>query len=46
MPAIIEALKARLGVSSLDVDMTDPHAGLRENRDVGRITIDLNGGDD
>jgi hypothetical protein len=45
LPAIIEALKARLGVSSLDVDMADPHADLRGNQGAGGITIDLDSGD-
>jgi hypothetical protein len=44
MPAIIEALRARLGVSSLDVDMADPHAGLRGNQGADGITIDLDAG--
>jgi len=46
MPAIVEALRAHLGVSPLDLDMADPHAGLRGNQGAGGIAIDLNGGDE
>ena len=41
MPAIIAVLKAHFGVSSLNVDMADPHAGLRGNQPAGGISVDL-----
>jgi hypothetical protein len=44
MPAIVEALRAHLEVSSLDVDMADPHADLRGDQGAGGVAIDLNGG--